>query len=135
MHHRQEGHSVSRTARARCVLVRVWGIHRNGILFRAVSTGSAGCPAPLEFLNVMIATTVWAKEWSGKRVQVFCDNSNTVIAKISGRIKDPYMQGTVFDMQPARHRGGGQAQARLRDGEGRRLFQGSLRGQIQGIIV
>ena len=48
--------------------------------------------AHLELLNVVVATKVWAKKWTGQRVRVDCDNTNACLAIQSGRTRDPYMQ-------------------------------------------
>ena len=74
--------------------------------------------AHLEFLNVVVATKVWARQWSGKRVLILCDNQNSCVAINSGRSRDPYMQDcirelflccSVFDIEVvARHKPGSQ---------------------------
>ena len=54
--------------------------------------------AHLELLNVVVALKVWGREWTGKRVQVVCDNSNACIAIQTGRSKDPFMQHCVREL-------------------------------------
>ena len=40
--------------------------------------------AQLELLNIVVALKIWASEWSGQRVRVFCDNTNAVLAVQTG---------------------------------------------------
>ena len=54
--------------------------------------------ARLEFLNVVVAAKVWARQWSGRRVKVFCDNANSCTAINTGRSRDPYMQGCIREL-------------------------------------
>ena len=54
--------------------------------------------AHLELLNVVVALKVWGREWTGKRVQVVCDNSNACIAIQTGRSKDPFIQHCVREL-------------------------------------
>ena len=51
--------------------------------------------AHLDMLNVVVALRLWAPIWSGKKMQVFCDNMNTVTALQTGRTRDLYMQSCV----------------------------------------
>ena len=51
--------------------------------------------AHLEMLNVVVALRLWAPIWSGKKMQVFCDNMNTCTALQTGRTRDLYMQSCV----------------------------------------
>ena len=48
--------------------------------------------AHLELLNIVVALKTWAADWTGKRVRVFCDNTNAVLAVQTGRSRDPYVQ-------------------------------------------
>ena len=54
--------------------------------------------AQLELLNIVVAIKVWAPEWSGQRVRVFCDNTNAVLAAQTGRSRDPYVQQCVREL-------------------------------------
>ena len=40
--------------------------------------------AHLEMLNVVVAIKTWAKQWSGQRIRVNCDNTNMCLAIQSG---------------------------------------------------
>ena len=51
--------------------------------------------AHLELLNIVVAIKVWARQWSGQRVRIQCDNMNACIAIQTGRSRDSYMQCCV----------------------------------------
>ena len=54
--------------------------------------------AHLEMLNVVVAMKTWARVWRGKKVRVYCDNSNSCLAIQTGRSKDDYMQGCIREL-------------------------------------
>ena len=54
--------------------------------------------ARLELLNVVVATKVWKKQWSGKRVLVLCDNTNACLAIQSGRSRDDFVQSCIREL-------------------------------------
>ena len=54
--------------------------------------------AHLELLNVVIALKVWREDWAGRKVKIFCDNSNACCAVQSGRSKDMFMQDCVREV-------------------------------------
>ena len=45
--------------------------------------------APKEFIPILIAVASWGREWHGKRVCCYCDNSAVVFAVNKGSAKDP----------------------------------------------
>ena len=46
---------------------------------------------PLEAANVMLAGTIWGKQWENKEVPIWCDNLVVVHAYQSQRIKDHWL--------------------------------------------
>ena len=54
--------------------------------------------ARLEMLNIVVAVKVWARQWSGRRVRIQCDNTNACIAIQTGRSRDAYMQSCVREL-------------------------------------
>ena len=54
--------------------------------------------AHLETLNIVVATKLWADNWSGKKVRVWCDNSNACQALQSGRSRDAFLQNCVREL-------------------------------------
>ena len=54
--------------------------------------------AHLELLNIVVAVKVWRTQWSGRKVQVYCDNSNACIAATTGRSRDPFIQECVREL-------------------------------------
>ena len=51
--------------------------------------------AHLEMLNVLVALRLWAPVWQGRKLQIFCDNSNTCLGLQNGRSHDVFMQGCI----------------------------------------
>ena len=47
---------------------------------------------------MVIALKVWREDWAGKKVKIFCDNSNACCAVQSGRSKDMFMQDCVREV-------------------------------------
>ena len=54
--------------------------------------------AHLEMLNLVVAVKLWARDWAGWTVRLFCDNANTCSAVITGRAQDPFMQRCVREL-------------------------------------
>ena len=54
--------------------------------------------AHLETLNIVVATKLWADDWAGKKVRVWCDNSNACLALQSGRSRDAFLQDCVREL-------------------------------------
>ena len=46
----------------------------------------------LELLNLIMAVKFWQKWWAGHRVEIQCDNMNTCLLIMSGKLIDPFMQ-------------------------------------------
>ena len=42
-------------------------------------------------LNILVALTIWHRQWAGLKVQVKCDNQAVVSVINSGRSRDPVM--------------------------------------------
>ena len=49
----------------------------------------------LEMLNLVVACRVWSHIWSGKKIQIYCDNMQTCIALQNGRSHDRFMQACL----------------------------------------
>ena len=54
--------------------------------------------AHLEMLNVVVALKVWQQDWSGKRIRIEGDNSNTCLALQTGRSRDQFLQHCVREV-------------------------------------
>ena len=52
----------------------------------------------LEILTICVCFRIWAPGFSGKRIQVFCDNEPSVQVIKSGRSRDPFMQACVREL-------------------------------------
>ena len=48
--------------------------------------------AHLELLNLVVAVKLWARWWSGSKINIRCDNMNTCIVVAEGKSQDPFMQ-------------------------------------------
>ena len=49
----------------------------------------------LEMLNLVVACRLWSQIWSGKKIQIYCDNMQTCIALQNGRSHDRFMQACL----------------------------------------
>ena len=77
--------------------------------------------ASLECFNVLVAVRLWAPEWAGKKVILYCDNWATVCSLNSGSAQDHVIRGAgreiwllcaLFDIYlVVRHRPGSQMAA------------------------
>ena len=53
----------------------------------------------LELLAIIIAVRLWSHAWTGRRLQVYCDNLPVVYALNSGRVKDHVLaRGLNFNL-------------------------------------
>ena len=49
----------------------------------------------LECYNLLVAIRLWASDWAGHHVLIFCDNAATVCAMNSGRAEDPLIRAAL----------------------------------------
>ena len=54
--------------------------------------------ASLEALNLLIAVRLWAAEWHGRKVMIFCDNWAVVCSANSGSANDPLIRGIIREL-------------------------------------
>jgi hypothetical protein len=52
----------------------------------------------LEALAILVALRLWGTQWTGLRIQVFCDNQAVVSALSSGKVKDPLLAACLRDI-------------------------------------
>ena len=52
----------------------------------------------LELLNIVVALKVWGREWRGRRVKIYCDNSNACLAMQTGRSRDEFIQHCIREI-------------------------------------
>ena len=45
----------------------------------------------LELLTILVGLKIWGERFRNLRIQIFCDNSASVVVLNSGKTKDPYM--------------------------------------------
>ena len=53
----------------------------------------------LELLTIIVMIKLWAKNWNGKRIKLFCDNETSVIVLNKGKTRDPFLQNCLREIQ------------------------------------
>ena len=56
------------------------------------------CISGLECFNLLMAVRLWIQDWSGCRVEIFCDNWATVCSAASGKAQDPLIRSTLREL-------------------------------------
>ena len=56
------------------------------------------CIAALEAFNLLLAVRLWAGEWSGLKVLIFCDNWSVVCAVNSGIAQESLLRGIIREL-------------------------------------